>query len=299
MSVLPKWEEFMAPVMRALLNGEVKTSRELREAAADELAVTPEGRAEAVPSGELRLSNRSNWAMSFLSRAGAIERIARGNYSITDVGRSLLSANPTGITERVIKELIESKKGRSKDDVIEPETITEETVLDPVEQVAEGIARVHATISSQLIQRLHGHEPEFFEQAVLDVLMAMGFGGSDGRATRTQLSGDGGIDGIIDQDALGLSRVYVQAKRWDPASSIGRPDIQAFVGALAGHQANQGVYITTGRYSSGALQYARNLPTRVVLIDGNKLASLMIRYKVGVQVESIHELIKIDEDFFE
>jgi len=139
----------------------------------------------------------------------------------------------------------------------------------------------------------------FFEQAVLDLIMAMGYGGADGAATRTQLSNDGGIDGIVDQDALGLSRVYVQAKRYAIDNAVGRPDIQAFVGALHGAQANQGVFITTGRFSSGARDYAASVATRVVLIDGAHLTSLMIRYGVGVQVRRTVQIVEVDEDFFE
>ena len=129
--------------------------------------------------------------------------------------------------------------------------------------------------------------------------MAMGYGGAEGKATRTRLSSDGGIDGIVDQDALGLSRIYVQAKRYALDSSVGRPEIQAFVGALHGNQANQGVFITSGRFSAGAREYAANLPTRVILIDGERLAALMIRYGVGVQVKRTVQIVEVDEDFFE
>ena len=127
----------------------------------------------------------------------------------------------------------------------------------------------------------------------------MGYGGAEGSATRTQLSNDGGIDGIIDQDALGLSRVYVQAKRYAMDAVVGRPEVQGFVGALHGNQANQGVFITTGRFSSGARQFADAIATRVVLVDGPRLARLMIKYRVGVQVRQTYDIVELDEDFFE
>ena len=149
------------------------------------------------------------------------------------------------------------------------------------------------------MKRLHDRDPAFFEQAVLDLLIAMGYGGAEGKATRTQLSSDGGIDGVVDQDALGLSRIYVQAKRYALDASVSRPEIQAFVGALHGNQANQGVFLTTARFSSGARQYAESIGTRVILIDGQRLASLMIRYGVGVQVKRTVHIVEIDEDFFE
>ncbi|MDG7000119.1 MAG: restriction endonuclease, partial [Nitrososphaerota archaeon] len=167
------------------------------------------------------------------------------------------------------------------------------------ELVEQGIARINNEVASNLLVRLHSQDPVFFEQAVVDLVVAMGYGGADARATRTQLSNDGGIDGIIDQDVLGLSRVYIQAKRYSLDSSVGRPDIQSFVGALQGQQANQGVFITTGRFSSGAIEYAKSVPTRVVLIDGSRLAELMIRYRVGVQVKRTLQIVDIDEDFFE
>lgn len=136
------------------------------------------------------------------------------------------------------------------------------------------------------------------EQAVLDLLMGMGYGGADGTATRTQLSNDGGIDGVIDQDALGLNRVYVQAKRYALDTAVGRPEIQGFVGALQGRQTNQGVFITTRLFSRGVRDYAEAVATRLIMIDGDRLAALMIRYGVGVQVRQTHHVVELDEDFF-
>ena len=178
-------------------------------------------------------------------------------------------------------------------------TETSQSQLSPEEQIGQAIDLIHADVADELLARLHAQEPAFFEQAVLDLLMAMGYGGAEGNATRTQLSNDGGIDGIVDQDALGLSRIYVQAKRYAIDAAVGRPEIQAFVGALHGNQANQGVFITSGRFSQGARDYVSILPTRVILIDGKRLAALMIRFGVGVQVKQTVHVVEIDEDFFE
>ncbi len=167
----------------------------------------------------------------------------------------------------------------------------EDHVLDPYEQIETGVARIHSDVAVDLLARMHAQDPAFFEQAVLDLLMATGYGGAEGKATRTQLSNDGGIDGIIDQDSLGLARIYVQAKRYAPDSSVGRPEIQAFVGALAGNSASQGVFITTARYSPGARIFADSVAARVVLIDGDRLARLMIRYRVGVQVTESYDVV--------
>jgi restriction system protein len=302
----PTWDQYMAPSLRVLLDGEVHRSRGIVEGAVELLRLTPEQRQIVIPSGQEQWVNRGNWALSYLTRVGAIERTSRAHYRITDVGRKLLEEHSDGIRERDLRALSgdpnaphtwKAFPSPAEDaSVVVPET---DTTLDPQEQIEAGIARIHADIAAQLLARLHAQEPAFFEQAVLDLLMAMGYGGAEGKATRTRLSSDGGIDGVVDQDALGLSRIYVQAKRYALDSSVGRPEIQAFVDALHGKQANQGVFITSGRFSPGAREYAANLPTRVVLIDGERLAALMIRYGVGVQVKRTVHIVEVDEDFFE
>ncbi|MGC0143919.1 restriction endonuclease [Pseudactinotalea sp. Z1732] len=305
MATMPTWDEFMAPVLRALIDGRTLRLRELREAVMAAEQIPEDQRAELLPSGQPKVENRIGWAASYLNRVGALERPARGQYLITDVGRKLLADYPEGISEAVLRSMAregdewwipKAPSGRESKSVAEPTT---ESTLDPEEQVEEGIARIHATVAADLLSRLHAQAPSFFEDAVLDLLIAMGYGGAGGKATRTQLSGDGGIDGIIDQDALGLSRVYVQAKRYALDTPIGRPEIQGFVGALHGNQASQGVFITTARFSRGAREYAESVATRVVLVDGERLASLMIHYGVGVQAKRTVQIVEIDEDFFE
>lgn len=306
MSVSPVWEQYMAPALTVLADGQVRRSRDIVEAAADLLGVSADQRAELIDSGMPRYLNRGQWALSYLKRAGAVDRPARGQYVITDEGRALLARLPDGITERDLQSLpaYVSPRTRTRDtDATTALTVelppASEPALSPTEQIEEGVARLHAAVAADLLERLHAQPPAFFEQAVLDLLMAMGYGGTEGRATRTQLSNDGGIDGIIDQDALGLSRVYVQAKRYGLDPSVRRPEIQGFVGALHGNQASQGIFITTGTYSSAARTYADSVATRVVLIDGTRLAALMIRYGVGVQVRRTVEIVEIDGDFFE
>ena len=303
---MPAWDEFMVPMLRLLSDGEVRRLRELRDLLAEEV-LTPDQRAEVLPSGESKADNRIGWASSYLTRVGALERPARGHYRIAARGRTLLEQHPHRITEKELRAharegdewWVSKAQGGPEAGTIDTTSGTVQASIDPVEQIETGVARINADVAGDLLTRLHGNEPAFFEQAVLDLLMAMGYGGAEGRATRTQLSHDGGIDGIVDQDALGLSRIYVQAKRYALDSSVGRPEIQAFVGALHGNQANQGVFITSGRFSAGAVDYATNLPTRVILIDGQRLAGLMIRYGVGVQVRRTVQIVEVDEDFFE
>ena len=225
---------------------------------------------------------------------------------ITDVGRELLEAHPGGMTEKDLLSVpgydsprLAQKAAADAAPATPAPVVEERTELDPDEQIENGIARIHADVADQLLTRIQAQDPEFFEKAVLDLLMAMGYGGAEGSATRTQLSRDGGIDGIIDQDALGLSRIYVQAKRYASDNTVGRPAIQEFVGALAGNAASQGVFLTTTRFSVDAQRYADQVQARIVLVDGAKLSRLMIRYGVGVQVRRTVQIVDVDEDFFE
>lgn len=302
MTIDPTWDQYMAAALQSLLDGQTRKSRDICNAAADILGVSSDTRKELIPSGQPRYINRGAWALSYLFRAKAVERPARGQYRITPVGNELLKTYPGGITEADLRTLpgYESPRSRKTSPVTpKPGPPDPEPELSPTEQIEAGVNRLHFAVAEDLLTRLHGNDPEFFEQAVLDLIMAMGYGGAEGTATRTQLSNDGGIDGIVDQDALGLSRIYVQAKRFALDATIDRPAIQAFVGALHGNQANQGVFITTARFSAGARAYADSVPTRVVLIDGKRMASLMIRYGVGVQVNQTVHIVEVDEDFFE
>nr|WP_246818795.1 restriction endonuclease [Corynebacterium sp. HMSC05D08] len=294
-------------------NGAELRRRELIEMTASYAGITDEERLETIASGQSRFENRIGWALTILKKANAIISPARARFQITDFDRDLLARYPEGMTEKQLRVEIagteaeltwrgpnqESKAvhkvGADKQSFF-PEA---ESELDPVEQVETGVSRNNEFVAGELLTRLHENEPAFFEQAVLDLLMAMGYGGTQGKATRTQLSNDGGIDGIIDQDALGLSRIYVQAKRYGLDKSIGRPDIQGFVGALQGAQADRGVFLTTAKFSAAAQEYADAVASRVVLIDGDRLAELMIRYGVGVQVKRTVALVEVDEDYFE
>lgn len=306
---MPTWDEFMTPMLRLLSDGEIRSLRDLRDGLASGL--TEEQRAERLPSGSPKSDNRIGWAASYLSRVGAVDRPTRGRYEITELGTQMLTTHPEGLTERSLRAYARdddhwwsavANDPNAEIDATFDLSITgtaDVAVVDPIEQIETGVTRIHAAVAADLLDRLHAQAPAFFEQAVLDLLLAMGYGGAEGTATRTRLSNDGGIDGVIDQDALGLSRIYVQAKRYALDTAVGRPEIQAFVGALHGVQANQGVFITTGRFSSGASEYATAIPTRVVTIDGRRLAALMIRYGVGVQVNQTIHLVEVDEDFFE
>ena len=302
----PTWDQYMIPSLHVLVDGQVRRSREIVARAADLLQLSETDRAVLIPSGQEQWKNRGNWALSYLARAGAVERPSRGRYVITEVGRGLLEAHPNGMTEKDLRSVpgydsprLAQKAAADAAPATPAPVVEERTELDPDEQIENGIARIHADVANQLLTRIQAQDPEFFEKAVLDLLMAMGYGGAEGSATRTQLSRDGGIDGIIDQDALGLSRIYVQAKRYASDNTVGRPAIQEFVGALAGNAASQGVFLTTSRFSVDAQRYADQVQARIVLVDGAKLSRLMIRYGVGVQVRRTVQIVDVDEDFFE
>lgn len=304
MTDMPGWEEFIIPTLRVMNDGETRTRRELHPLVADNTGLNEEQREIALASGQLLHANRIGWGLSLLTKTGALDRPARGSYVITEGGRRLLADFPEGVTNKRVQELGEdpdyplrpyvanvSNSARAEDGPALTSSLT------PTELIQEGITRIHREVADELLTRLIDKEPEFFESAVVDLLLAMGYGGSNGRGTVTGLRNDGGIDGVIDQDILGLSRVYIQAKRYGPENPVHRPDIQAFVGALSG-KADAGVFITTSRFSEGALDYVNTIPTRVILIDGAKLASLMIKFGVGVQATETHRVVELDEDFF-
>ncbi|MEE2058025.1 restriction endonuclease [Rhodococcus artemisiae] len=301
---MPVWSGFLTPVLEVLTDEQVWRKRDLHTAVEDHVGLTAEQRAEMLPSGQRRADNRIGWALSGLYRAKLVDKPARATFVITDAGRALLTAHPDGITKQILKALPEYQahtpaRTASSNEVAHDSHMTVEEEIEPLEQIEGGVGRLHAEVAADLLDRLRNQAPEFLEQSVLDVLVAMGYGGTEGRAARIGGSGDGGVDGVIDQDPLGLERIYVQAKRYAADNTVGRPEIQAFVGALHGVGAARGVFITTSAFTSGAREYAQNIATRIILIDGQRLADLMIRYGVAVQTRQIFTVVEVDEDYFE
>jgi len=303
-SEMPTWDGFLVPVLRVLSGGETLQARELHERVADEVGLSKEQRGEVIESGQQRYRNRIGWAVSSLTRAEALIRPRRATYEITEPGRQLLHDHPGRLDEGDLRQIpayrnhVPATRASATNSAAIPAT-QDDTTLDPLEQIDAGAARLRADVAAQLIERLRAASPEFLEHAVLRLLVAMGYGGVEQRARRIGGSGDGGVDGVIDQDALGLARIYVQAKRYAADNVVGRPQIQGFVGALHGHQANQGVFITTSTFSREAGEYARSVNASVVLIDGARLADLMTKYGVGVQAVQTYTVFRVDEDYFE
>jgi restriction system protein len=247
-------------------------------------------------------ANRVGWATTYLYRCGLLDRTSRSVYRITDRGRGVLEAYPDRVDLSVLsqfEEFHEFRRSRRGDAPVPPHGEGGASDATPEERVADAYRELRSALAADLLDRVLDHSPEFFEQLVLDVLHAMGYGGRrDAAVQRLGRSGDEGVDGVIREDALGLDVIYVQAKRWRIAQSVSRPDIQRFVGALHGQRAAKGVFITTSTFSGEAIAYADSITPRVILIDGEELAQLMIDHDVGVTVATRYDLKKIDQDYF-
>lgn len=302
---LPRFDEFFVPALACLNTMEEATAREVISRVADEMHLDEGQRSQTIPSGQRRLDNRVTWALSYLYQARAVAKPRRGVFRITERGAHLLRQHPGGFGADALRQFEEfvSFQGRSRTradgrsvaagagEPVEGDT--------PLEQVSSAVARLDAAVAAELVERLLEHPPEFLEKAVLRLLVAMGYGGSEGAAEHLGGPGDGGFDGVINQDRLGLGRVYVQAKRYAVDNIVGRPAVQGFVGALHGAGAAGGVLITTSRFSPDAVAFAKSITPRVILIDGSRLGELMVTHGVGVQERQTFRVVELDEDFFE
>ena len=302
MSELPKFHEYLGPILDVMADGVERTSREIVVRVADAMQIAPELRDETVPSGERRLNNRVFWGITYLKQAGCLDRPKRAIYVISQRGRDLRAANPNGIGLSDLQQFPEYREFKQRSGTKGTPVAVEAppaSGLTPIEQIAAAVDEIESAVSQDLIDRIRTMPPEFLEKAVLRLLVAMGYGGSEGDAQHLGGPGDGGFDGVINQDRLGLERIYVQAKRYAPGNTVGRPDVQGFVGALHGNGAAGGVFITTSRFTPDAVSFAKGINPRVILIDGARLGTLMIQYGVGVQETRNIRVVEVDEDFFE
>ncbi len=305
-------EEAMIPILRILADGEVRKRQEICQAMADHFALSEEERQDMLPSGGVATyTSRAGWALSYLVKAELIERPKRGFHRITEQGRSILARGVESLTtadlrsgsisfETWYRESIQGKRSISgdADDALSSAPENEAATAPPEETLERAHATLKRELAAEILETLAGCSPAFFEDLVVKLLVKMGYGGSFEDAARSVgRSGDGGIDGIIKEDRLGLDAIYVQAKRWQ--GNVGRPDVQAFVGALTGHRAKKGVFITTSDYSREAREYVKNLEAKVVLIDGRTLAEYMIEVGLGVSLVQTYEVRRLDSDFFE
>ncbi len=303
---IPDYQSLMLPVLKIAAAGETRVPA-VAEKVADLLGLTEDEREELLPSGKQRLlHNRVHWAKFYMTKAGLMESPKRGVFIASTAGKELLATGPGRIDVEMLKRIPAfseyysqySGEGRGAEPslAIVASAVSEAT---PEEQIDAANAVLIKALKAELLARVLEQSPSFFERLIVDLLVAMGYGGSHEDAAR-QLgkSGDGGIDGIIDEDRLGLDRIYVQAKRYAAGSVVGRPEVQGFVGSLVGQGAAKGVFVTTSTFSRQALDYAKGLQQRVILIDESRLTELMTEFGVGVRVSRVIEVKRLDEDFF-
>lgn len=260
------------------------------------VGLTDSQRTDRLDSGKPRYHYRSGWGLTMLKAGGYVDSPAPGLWRITSRGRELLAAHPQGFDEDTAKQVIrDSKKLRPEDPPPEPRLMA--STQPPDERIDDAASEVEQAVAQDLLERILQAPPAFFEQLVIDLLHALGYGTGVGDSQRLGGVGDGGVDGVIALDRLGLEKVYVQAKRWQ--GSVGRPEVQAFFGALAGRRARKGVFITTSSFTREAKEYGEQIAENVVLIDGARLTRLMIENGVGVAHYRVVRLPRVDQDYFE
>jgi restriction system protein len=304
---VPTYDNFIEPIFRFLATQPSGAlAREAHEAAAQALGVTDIDRQELLPSGtQLVYKNRAGWAHDRLKRAGLSSSPRRGFWQLTDDGLVFLAKYPTSLSPKIIEHLatgfmdVRLKPTVNGELLVSQSPIktpaSESAVASPDDRLGEALSELRSSVALELLESLATVSPSFFETIVLDLLHRMGYGASRADLQRVGGSGDGGIDGVISLDKLGLEKVYVQAKRWQ--GTVGRPEVQAFYGALAGQRANKGVFITTSGYTAQAIGFAKSVE-RVVLVDGSRLVELMIDHEVGVSARTV-KIPKIDSDYFD
>lgn len=297
---IPDFQSVMLPLLRLASDGKEHSLQEAVELLANEFLLTPDEKQELLPSGkQARFENRVAWARSYFKQARLVENTRRGFFRITQRGLDLLSTHPSKINKKTLEQFPEflafqNNRSESTDFQSISETPDQQT---PEELLENAHKNLSDSLAGELLRRVKESSPSFFERLVVELLVKMGYGGTLADAARViGRSGDEGIDGIINEDRLGLDAIYIQAKRWEGV--IGRPEIQKFVGALQGQRAHKGVFITTSDFTKEAQEYVKNISNKVVLINGLRLTRLMIENNVGVSVSATFELKKIDSDYF-
>lgn len=298
---LPTYEKMLRPIL-ALACDKGITRREAYSAMGDHFKLTAEDREARIQTGETFVGNRASWAMTFLTKGGLIEKVAPRTYRATEFGQKFLADHPNEITTRDLQKIPGwddawqvSKSQKSDGGSPEPEDTS-----TPLETIDRAITTLHKNLKKRVLDAILDQSPSFFEQLVLDVLLAMGYGGSrEDAAQKLGKTNDEGIDGAIRQDPLGLDLILVQAKRYKPENLIDRQTIQAFIGSMAGQGVNKGIFITTSGFNANAKEFVlRGSQAKVVLIDGEKLLELMLRHHIGTRVERAFEVMDLDQNYF-
>ncbi|CAN1532979.1 Mrr Restriction endonuclease [Methylophilaceae bacterium] len=298
---IPDFQSLMLPLLEAVKDGGEHQTRNLVEMLAKKYQLTDDERSQLLPSGKSpTFDNRVGWAKTYLKKAGLLEQQKRSFINITKRGLDVLAQTPAIINMKYLEqfpEYISFKENEQEKQSTKPEIIIDAYEDTPEELLEKSHQKIVNGLADELLGNIKACSPSFFERLVVELLLAMGYGGTRADAGRAiGQTGDGGIDGIIDEDKLGLDSIYIQAKRWE--GTVGSPEIQKFVGALQGNRAHKGVFITTSDFSKQAQEYVKNINNKVVLINGFTLARLMIENDVGVSTETIYMVKKIDSDYF-
>ena len=305
---VPTYQAIMRPLLSFAGDGTEKSVQEAVASLGSHFQLSDDERDQLLPSGKQTLfANRVHWARTYLDKAGALKRTRRAHFVITDRGKKLLAENPDYINVKVLRQFPEfvtfqTPKASVESDVpvVGEDADAQQSTATPEEAILEAESQIVEALKSQILERIAGLSPAFFESLVVDLIVAMGYGGSRASvAQRLGKSGDQGIDGIVNEDPLGLDVVYIQAKRYAADNTVSREQIQQFAGALLGKGASKGVFVTTSRFSPGAAAYAEQVPQKIILIDREKLTQLMVQYGVGVRVERTVQIMRIDTDFFD
>lgn len=296
---IPDYQSFMLPLLKYISDKKVYHIRDAYEEMAKEFNLTEEEKSQLLPSGKQpTFENRVGWARTYMKKAGLIKTPERGYIQITERGKEVLSENPTDINRKFLTQFEEFQEFQSRSTTDEEaDSGGDQSEMTPAELIESAYLDIRQTLVDELLEQVHDCTAGFFEELVVDLLVNIGYGGSRREAGRAiGKSHDEGIDGIIKEDRLGLDIIYIQAKRWE--GSVSRPEIQKFAGALQGQRAKKGIFITTSSFSEPAIEYASNIDTKIILIDGETLANYMIDYNIGISVKDSYEIKRLDYDYF-
>lgn len=295
---VPTYDELMLPILEYSKDGKEYKLKDTRLYLEKYFNLTDEDKSERISSGQLKIANRTGWARTHLKKAGLMENTKTGYAKITPEGLKLLEEKPDKLDAKFLLRYKSYREFQNIETTDEKETLTS-SEDSPEEIIEKQFKLINETLAEDLYYNIMNNSPEFFEKLVVDLLIAMGYGGFREESGHTVgKSGDGGVDGIIDEDQLGLNQIYIQAKRFKD-TVIGRPEIQKFAGALDGQKATKGVYITTSHFTSNAKEYANNSNFTIILIDGEKLTELMVKFGIGVSTTQTYAFKKIDNDYFD
>ena len=300
--MIPDYQSIMLPLLEFISDSKEYKMRNVTDELAIKFGLTEEEQKELLPSGVAPVFyNRTAWAKTYLKKAGLIDSPKIGIVIISKRGIDVLKKKPSSINVKFLKQFSEFVEFQTtkREDEIETETIEEQSIQTPEELLETAYQKIRKSLASELINKVVELSPGFFEKLVVELLVKMGYGGSLKDAGKAMgKSGDEGIDGTIKEDKLGLDIIYIQAKRWKPGNVVGRPELQKFVGALAGQGAKKGIFITTSNFTKEAIEYTPRNETKIVLIDGHQLAQLMIDYNLGCTPQQTYEVKKLDSDYF-